>query len=130
MTQPPHDEATAADPGELREQVERTRAELGETVEALASKTDVKARARQKGAEVKEQAAVKGGQLKEQAVVKAGELKVKAVDVAHRAQERLPGPVRDRTAQGARPARDKRAALVAVAGAAVVVWMVCRRVKG
>ncbi|MEU5315052.1 DUF3618 domain-containing protein [Streptomyces sp. NPDC021562] len=130
MTQPPHDEPTAADPQELREQVEQTRAELGETVQALAAKTDVKARARQKGAEVKEQAAVKGGQLKEQAAAKAGELRAKAVDVAHQTQERLPEPVRDRTVQGARLAQDNRKVLLTVAGAAVVVWMACRRMKG
>jgi hypothetical protein len=32
-------------PEEIREEIERTREELGETVEALAAKTDVKARA-------------------------------------------------------------------------------------
>ncbi|MEW1776682.1 DUF3618 domain-containing protein [Streptomyces sp. NPDC086777] len=100
MKQPPRDEATAADPGELREQVERTRAELGRTVAALAAKTDVKARARRKGVEVREQVAVRGGQLKEQAALRAGELKVRTVGA------------------------------VAVAGAAVLVWAACRRVKG
>ncbi|WP_406445306.1 DUF3618 domain-containing protein [Streptomyces sp. NBC_00631] len=130
MTQPPHDEPTAANPAELREQVERTRAELGETVEALAAKTDVKARARQKGAEVKEQVAVKGGQLKEQATLRAGDLTARAADVAHQAQGLLPEPVRDRTAQGARLAQDNHKVLLAVAGAAVVVWVACRRMKG
>jgi len=37
----------AVDKAELREQIERTRNDLGETIEALAAKADVKARARQ-----------------------------------------------------------------------------------
>jgi hypothetical protein len=36
-----------ADLGELRAQIERTRAELGETIEALAARADVKGRAKQ-----------------------------------------------------------------------------------
>ena len=47
---------------ELREDIERTRQELGETVEALAAKTDVTARARHKAAQAKEQAAAKAAQ--------------------------------------------------------------------
>src|SRR5947209_2199217 len=38
----------ARDPAELREEIEKTRRELGGTVQALAAKTDVKARARDK----------------------------------------------------------------------------------
>jgi len=34
------------DPGEIRQDIERTRAQMGDTVEALGYKTDVKARAR------------------------------------------------------------------------------------
>ena len=47
-----HERAGAATPnrrGRLRENIERTRAELGETVEALAHKADVKARRRGEG---------------------------------------------------------------------------------
>ncbi|MFD0395076.1 DUF3618 domain-containing protein [Streptomyces nogalater] len=127
MTQPPHDEPTASSPEELRDQVEQTRHELGETVEALAAKTDVKARAQEKAAEVKEQAATKAAEVKVQAAVKAAEVKeqaaVKAAEVkeqaaakavrlkdkagglAHQAQDRLPDPVLETTAQGARWAR-------------------------
>ncbi len=43
------DQRTPAEPdlGELRAQIERTRAELGETIEALAARADVKGRAKQ-----------------------------------------------------------------------------------
>jgi hypothetical protein len=40
-------------PQELREEIERTRQDLGETVAALAEKSDVKARAKEKVSEVK-----------------------------------------------------------------------------
>jgi hypothetical protein len=41
---------TSAEPQEMREQVEQTRAELGDTVAALAEKTHVKTRAQQQAA--------------------------------------------------------------------------------
>ncbi|MCP3754577.1 DUF3618 domain-containing protein [Streptomyces sp. TBY4] len=47
---------------ELREQIERTRDELGQTVEALAAKADVKAQAKEKTAAIKDQAAEKAEQ--------------------------------------------------------------------
>lgn len=53
MSERSNDEQAAATPAEVREQVERTRAELGETVQALADKADVKARAKEKTAEVR-----------------------------------------------------------------------------
>ena len=39
---------------EIREDIQRTRQELGETVEALAARTDVKARAQEKVSETRE----------------------------------------------------------------------------
>jgi hypothetical protein len=44
------DEMSEAETGALRDDIERTRAELGETVQALAAKTDVKARVRESAA--------------------------------------------------------------------------------
>lgn len=49
-----------ADPDALRDEIERTREQLGETVEALVAKTDVKARAQEKAAAV-------SGRLKDRA---------------------------------------------------------------
>lgn len=49
-----HEYATSAlTPEQLREQVARTRQELGRTVEELAARADVKAKARQQADEVK-----------------------------------------------------------------------------
>jgi hypothetical protein len=54
--------------GELRQDIERTRQQLGETAEALAARADVKARATQKLNQVKDQASARAVQVKEQAV--------------------------------------------------------------
>ncbi|WP_063736933.1 DUF3618 domain-containing protein [Streptomyces sp. RTd22] len=118
MTQPPHDEPTAAGPEELREQVEQTRQKLGETVNALAAKTDVKGGAKEKAADVKRQAGAK-----------AEELKTKAADAASQVQDKLPEPVREKAAQGARGARENRTALLVAVGIAML-WLARRRRKG
>jgi hypothetical protein len=86
--QPPGErqKATAAepsDPAALREEILRTRKELGDTVEALAAKADVGARAKEKAAEVAERARQKASEvadaartgvagIKEQAAARAG----------------------------------------------------------
>jgi hypothetical protein len=46
---------------DIREDIERTREELGETVEALAARTDVKAQAQAKVADTKQRARVAAG---------------------------------------------------------------------
>ncbi|CAL9344856.1 MULTISPECIES: DUF3618 domain-containing protein [Streptomyces] len=139
MTQPPHDEPTAGSPEELREQVERTRHELGDTVQELADRADVKARAREKAVAVKEQAGQKAQAWRGQAMAKAS-------DVAHAVEEKLPEPVKQKgaaAAQGAKEkaaqaeqvwqdkapeqVRDHRAALLAGAGALIVAVLLIRR---
>ncbi|MEU7581696.1 DUF3618 domain-containing protein [Streptomyces sp. NPDC041068] len=131
MTQPPHDEPTAAGPEELREQVEQTRSELGETIEALAAKADVKARVKDKAAQVRQQTEVKAAEAKDQAAAKADVVRAKAADVAHQVQDTLPDPVRHQAARGARTARDHRTALlVAATTGALVLWLVSRRGRG
>ncbi|MFD0434349.1 DUF3618 domain-containing protein [Streptomyces chartreusis] len=147
MTQP-EDDPTTANPEELREQVEQTRAELGETVQALTAKADLKNRAQGKATAAREQA-----------TVKAGELKARAADLTHQARDKMPAPVRDRanqaaeqarlkkaqagqlwqdrapepvrqkTAQGARTARENRTLLLATTGAAALMWLAWRRRK-
>jgi ElaB/YqjD/DUF883 family membrane-anchored ribosome-binding protein len=57
-TQPPPE-----DPALLREDIERTRRELGDTVAALAEKTDVKARAKEKVSEVRHNVSEKRTEL-------------------------------------------------------------------
>jgi ElaB/YqjD/DUF883 family membrane-anchored ribosome-binding protein len=48
----PGDEDTRT-PEQIREDIERTRGDLGDTVEALAAKTDVKGQAKQRAEEIK-----------------------------------------------------------------------------
>ncbi|MYT74868.1 MULTISPECIES: DUF3618 domain-containing protein [unclassified Streptomyces] len=105
---------SASEPDELRDKVERTRAELGETVEALAAKADVKARAKDRAAHVKEQASEA-----------ADTARTKVSDVAHQAQDKLSGPA---GSEAARSARDPRAiALLAASAGALVLWLARRR---
>ena len=51
------------DPAQLREDIERTRQDLGDTVAALAEKTDVKTRAKEKVADVRQTVTEKRTQL-------------------------------------------------------------------
>jgi Protein of unknown function (DUF3618) len=62
------------DPQELREEIERTREQLGETVQALAAKADVKARAQDKAAQVTVCMKTKAGQARRQAAAKVGQV--------------------------------------------------------
>jgi hypothetical protein len=150
MTQPPHDEPTAADPEELREQVEQTRHELGETVQEPAARTDVMARAQHKAATLKEQAGARTAELTEQARTKAAEaahlvqdklpepvkdkcsaaahhVKTTAGQAAHLMQDKAPEPVRHTAERGARAARDNRTTLLVAGGVAVTAWLLLRR---
>lgn len=106
---------------------------------------------------VREQVTARAGELKEQAAVKAGELRERAAQAAQHLEDKLPAPVKDRTAQaigqsravathlwqdkapepvqqktaqGARIARDNRNLLLATAGVALTAWLVGRRHKG
>ncbi len=67
-------QAVPADPDELVEDINRTRAELGDTVEALVAKVDVKARAQQRAAEVSTQAKGKLQAVKQQLAGRASQL--------------------------------------------------------
>ncbi|MGW9450002.1 DUF3618 domain-containing protein [Streptomyces sp. NPDC055632] len=129
---------TANDLGELREQAEHTRDELGRTVEALAAKADVKAQAGEKVAEVREKAAVATERAKEKAVVAADLVKEKTAVVTDRAkekatqaadlvQEKTPDPVLERAEAVAHKAKANRTPLVA-ATAAVAGFLLVRRI--
>ncbi|MBM0228952.1 DUF3618 domain-containing protein [Micromonospora sp. ATA51] len=85
----------------LREEIRRTRVELGETVELLAAKADVKARlkdsAEQAKARMREQAASTLARVRGQAAQKAGVVRGQAAEKA--------GVVRGQAAEKARVAR-------------------------
>lgn len=78
------------DPDQLRQDIERTREQLGETVEALVAKADVKAQAKEKvgqltdrvkgtTAQAKEQATARVAQTREQLATRAADVKQAAV---------------------------------------------------
>ncbi|WP_432086566.1 MULTISPECIES: DUF3618 domain-containing protein [unclassified Streptomyces] len=132
---------TANDLGELREQAEHTRDELGRTVEALAAKADVKAQAGEKVAEVREKAAVATERAKEKAVVAADLVKEKTAVVTDRArekatqaadlvQEKTPDPVLERAEVVAHKAKANRTPLVAGAAAVAGFLLVRRIIRG
>ncbi|MGX1548920.1 DUF3618 domain-containing protein [Streptomyces adustus] len=115
MSRPLHEGPTTATPEELREQLDRTRRELGATVAALAAKTDVKARAQAKAVRIGRRTATSAAVLRERLVLRA-----------ERA-ERPSGPVRDGTALGLRLSRDHRVMLVTGAAVAGAGWLLWRR---
>ncbi|MFJ2027107.1 DUF3618 domain-containing protein [Streptomyces sp. NPDC087897] len=105
-------------PEELREQVERTRDELGQTVEALAGKADVKAQVKEKTAAVKEQAASASAQIRE-----------KSGQAARLLKDRTPDPLVEKAEQGAKAARANRVPLLA-GGALLIAFLLVRRGRG
>lgn len=91
------------DLGPLRDEIRRTRAELGETVQALAARADVKARVKQSAAQTK-------GRVRERAVHTADAVRTSVHDVGVKAR-------RNAVPWGA---------LAAGAGAVVIVFLVIR----
>jgi len=84
--QPADAQSVPDDPEQLRQDIERTREQLGETVEALVAKTDVKAQAKEKvnhlsdrlkggTAQAKEQATARVAQARDQLAAKTNDAK-------------------------------------------------------
>jgi ABC-type transporter Mla subunit MlaD len=63
------------DPQQLRQEIERTREQLGETVEQLAAKADVMSRAQTRAAEVSRRVKAKASQVQQQAAARAGKVR-------------------------------------------------------
>jgi hypothetical protein len=80
---------TPADPAVLREEIARTRSDLGRTVEALAAKTDVGARARDAAGHAADQAREVAGHAADQAREVAHTVKAKAGDAMSVAGEHV-----------------------------------------
>jgi hypothetical protein len=99
-------------PDELKDEIARTRADLGETAAALAAKADVKTR-------VKESAAAKADQLKGTAAAKADLLKTRVTDEVVTTKRQLQDG--DVAAVARRPVPLTTLAVVAAAAAAVVL---------
>ncbi|MFG2489223.1 MULTISPECIES: DUF3618 domain-containing protein [Streptomyces] len=119
MTNEPRTDIGTPTPDELREQVERTRDELGRTIEAPADKADVKAQVRDKTAVLKEQAAETAGAV-------ADRILSKTWHAAQLVKDTTPEPVLNKAGRAANVARANRTPLL-VAGAALVVLLLVRR---
>ncbi|MFJ9149215.1 DUF3618 domain-containing protein [Streptomyces sp. NPDC102270] len=78
----------AKGPEELRQQIERTRSELGDTVEELAGKMDVKGRARARAADLRDKAGAMTVQLRSSAAQAGHTVHDKATQAGHKVQDR------------------------------------------
>jgi hypothetical protein len=123
---------------EIRQDIERTREQLGDTVEALAHKVDVPARVKEtvhvKAEEVKQQAQAKA-EVTEQVLEGTEALQAKAVEGAQHAEHlidqglgKLPPPVAARIEPLIDTAKQRPLPAVAVAvGVLLVLRLVLRR---
>ncbi|MFE2146103.1 DUF3618 domain-containing protein [Streptomyces sp. NPDC059456] len=119
MTNDPRTNMGSPTPEELREQVERSRDELGQTVDALAGKAGITAQATEKTAVAKERAAEKTAAVVDQ-------ISVTAHRAAQLVKDTTPDPVLHKAGQVASVARANRKPLL-VAGAALVAFQLVRR---
>lgn len=78
----------AKGPDELRQQIERTRSQLGDTVEELAAKADVKGRAKARAADLKDKAGALTVQLRSTAAQAGHRVQEKTALAGHRVQEK------------------------------------------
>ncbi|MFJ3725763.1 DUF3618 domain-containing protein [Streptomyces sp. NPDC090045] len=120
MTNEPRTDIGTPTPDGLREQVERTRDELGQSIEALADKADVKAQAREKTAVMKQQAAETAGAV-------ADRIRTKTRHAAQLVKDTTPEPVLDKAGRAASMARANRKPLLVAGGAVLVVLLLVRR---
>ena len=144
----PAAEEGPVDGAELRQEIERTREQLGETVEQLAAKTDVKRRARAKATELAGRARRTAAQARTQAATQVstvrGQLAGKSVGARQKGaavggrvksglqaqaapvREATPEPVRRAVARGASTARQRRVPLAVAAVTLIAGYLVFR----
>jgi cobalamin biosynthesis Mg chelatase CobN len=142
------------DPEQLRQDIERTREQLGETVEALVAKTDVKAQAKEKvnnltdrlkgtTVQAKEQATARVTQARDQLASKTSDAKQSATTNGATARDQLQaratvvgGKVRDVTPEpvqraarhaAARTSPRQAAIVAAAAGVALLGFILIRK---
>ncbi|MFD3621909.1 DUF3618 domain-containing protein [Streptomyces sp. NPDC058676] len=83
-----HGAGGAKGPDELRQQIERTRSELGDTVEELAGKVDVKGRARARAADLRDKAGAMTVQLRSSAAMAGHAVQDRAGQAGHTVQDK------------------------------------------
>ena len=113
---------TARTAGQVREDIEQTRAELGDTVAALAGKTDVKAQAKQTVSDTKESVGGKVSEIKDAATGKRDEFIASA-------QEATPESASDAGSRALALARENATALIAVGAFGLGVLLGGRRAR-
>jgi hypothetical protein len=124
MTKNPRD-VSQPDATKIREDIQRTRQQLGDTVEALARKADVPARAKEKAAEVRDTAKAKAAVAKDAVMAKADQAMHAASDASEHAVDKLPQPVAQRANRVIAAIRQRPAVFVA---GAIVSIVLLRRV--
>jgi Protein of unknown function (DUF3618) len=123
----PAAEERPVDEAGLRQEIERTREQLGETVEQLTAKTDVQGRARAKAAELTGRAKSTTAQARTQAAAQFGNVRGQLQARAAPVREAIPEPLRRAAAKGASTAQQRRvplamAAVTVIAGYLVFRW--------
>ena len=133
---------------QLRQEIERTREQLGKTVEQLAAKADVKSRGQAKAAEVfgrvkatagraQQEAAAQAEKVPSQLADKTAAARQKAASVGGAGKGRVaavgkpvweatPEPLRRAAAKGASGARERRVPLAVAAGLLIGGYLVIR----
>jgi ElaB/YqjD/DUF883 family membrane-anchored ribosome-binding protein len=86
-------EGMAREPEQIREEIKRTRAEMGETVAAVADKADVKKQAQAKADQLKGQATAKVQKLGDKAKQAAPDSGSEGVQQAQRVAQENPVPL-------------------------------------
>jgi hypothetical protein len=125
--------APPSDPQQLREEIRRTRAELGDTVEALTRKVDVRARAREAAASARERAKDRAAAVTQALADRSAQLKEQLGEATAQATgDGVGGRVPPEQATGLAGARATAVrgglplAGAAVAGVVLACWLVWR----
>ncbi len=108
--------------GQVRDDIEQTRADLGDTVAALAEKTDVKAQAKQTVSEARESVSGKVSEIKDAATDKRDEFIASA-------QEAAPEAASDAGSRALALAREHVTALIAVGAFGLGMLLGSRRAR-
>jgi len=105
------DGAAAAKPttAELKEDIERTRADLADTVEALAYKADIPSR------------------MKDRARATSATVKQRTSQMTEQAMAKLPPPAREKAEHAVAAARSNPKQMAVVLGMLLTLWVMLRR---
>ncbi|WP_461012391.1 DUF3618 domain-containing protein, partial [Streptomyces capparidis] len=119
---------------ELRDDIERTRHDLGQTVEELAAKADVKSRVQHRAAELTSHAkerVARATHLARHNGSGAPKAKERLAAAAETLEEKAPQQVTDTVTAAARSGKGRGAAVAIAAGAAAAAaWPAIRRARG